>query len=389
MHLPSSAVAVSGTTDPAFALVAEVFRENFRPEAASPEIGAAFAVYADGRCVADLWGGLKDPATQAPWTPDTLVNVWSTTKGVTAIAVAQLVAARKLDYDAPVARYWPEFAAEGKDAITVGQVLSHQSGLNGFVVPTTLEDFGDWALVTGRLAAQAPFWPPGEKNSYHAMTYGFLAGEIARRASGLMPRDLIAAAITGPLDADFQIGAAQVDWERVAPLTPPAPPPAGAPAVAFDPLAVAAVVNPQLRGDDAHRADWRSAQIPAGNGHATARALARIYGALANGGGLDGVSLLSPAGIDAMTAVRTDRDDLLLGAGAWAAGMMINRGGLFGPSPRAYGHCGWGGSYGYADPDLQVAAGYTPNRMNAGVLQDPRGMALAAAVAECAGRAGS
>lgn len=381
--------AVTGTTDPAFARVREVFSENFRPGAACPEIGTAFAVYAEGRCVADLWGGLRDPAAGAPWTPDTLVNVWSTTKGVMAIAVAQLVAAGKLDYDAPVARYWPDFAAAGKDAVTVGQVVSHQSGLNGFAVPTTLQDFGDWDLVTGRLAAQAPFWPPGEKNSYHAMTYGFLAGEIARRVSGLMPRDLIASAVAGPLDADFQIGARRADWDRIAPLTPPAPAPPDAPAPAFDPLAAAGVMNPQLRGDDANRADWRAAQVPAGNGHATARALAQIYGALANSGRLDGVSLLAPAGIDAMTAVRTDRDDLLLGPGAWAAGMMINRGGLFGPGPRAYGHCGWGGSYGYADPDLRVAAGYTPNRMNAGVLQDPRGMALAAAVAECVGRAGS
>ncbi len=382
MHMPADGGRVSGLVDPAFARVRDVFEASFQPEAAVQEIGAAFSVYVGGRCKVDLWGGVRSPATREPWAPDTLVNVWSTTKGVTAIALAQLVAAGALDYAAPVARYWPEFAAGGKGAITVEQVLSHQAGLNGFAEPTTLEDFGDWARVTGRLAAQTPFWPPGEKNSYHAMTYGFLAGEIARRASGLMPRDLMARAIAGPLDADFQIGATEADWSRIAPLTPPPTPAPGAPTPPLDPLALAGVVNPQLRGEDANRPEWRRAQIPAGNGHTTARALASIYGAL-------GGTLLSSAGVAAMTAARTDRDDLLLGPGAWGAGMMINRGGLFGPGPGAYGHCGWGGSYGYADPDLGVAVGYTPNRMNAGVLQDPRGMALAAAVAECAGRAGS
>lgn len=382
MDMPADGGRASGTTDPAFARVREVFEAHFRPDAPVREIGAAVSAYAGGRCVVDLWGGVRSTATQEPWTADTLVNVWSTTKGVMAIAVAQLAAAGKLDYGAPVARYWPEFAAAGKADITVEQALSHQAGLNGFAEPTTLEDFGDWALVTGRLAAQAPAWPPGTKNSYHAMTYGFLAGEIARRVSGLTPRDLIARAVAGPAGADFQIGAAEADWARVAALVPPPPPAADAPAPAFDPLAVAGVINPQLKGDDANRPEWRRAQIPAGNGHATARALATIYAGL-------GRSLLSPEGVAAMTAIRTDRDDLLLGPGAWAAGMMINRGGLFGPGPRAYGHCGWGGSYGYADPELDVAVGYTLNRMNAGVLQDPRGMALAAAIAECAGRAGS
>lgn len=382
MDMPADGGRVSGTTDPAFARVREVFEAHFRPDAPVQEIGAAVSVYARGRCVVDLWGGVRSTATQEPWTADTLVNVWSTTKGVMAIAVAQLAAAGKLEYGAPVARYWPEFAAAGKADVTVEQALSHQAGLNGFAEPTTLEDFGDWALVTGRLAAQAPAWPPGTKNSYHAMTYGFLAGEIARRVSGLTPRELIAQAVAGTVSADFQIGALEADWVRIAPLVPPPPPAADAPTPAFDPLAVAGVINPQLKGDDANRPEWRRAQVPAGNGHATARALATIYAGL-------GRSLLSPEGVAALTAIRTDRDDLLLGPGAWAAGMMINRGGLFGPGARAYGHCGWGGSYGYADPDLDVAVGYTLNRMNAGVLQDPRGMALAAAIAECAGRAGS
>ena len=230
---------VSGKTDPAFARVREVFEAHFQPDATLQEVGAAVAVCAGRRCVVDLWGGVRSTETKEAWTPDTLVNVWSTTKGVMAIAVAQLVAAGKLDYAAPVARYWPEFAAAGKDGVTVEQVMSHQAGLNGFAEPTTVEDFGDWETVTARLAVQAPLWPPGEKNSYHAMTYGFLAGEIARRASGLMPRELIAQTVAGPINADFQIGVAEADWTRTAPLIPPPRSPADAPTLEFDPLAAA------------------------------------------------------------------------------------------------------------------------------------------------------
>lgn len=374
-----------GAVDPAFQRLRDVFIENFSSEAAFAEIGAAVAVYAQGRCVANLWGGVADPATGRRWAENTLVNVWSTTKGVMAIALARLVDQGRLSYDAPVARYWPEFAQAGKGEITVGEVLSHQSGLNGFAEPTTVADFGDWGLVTSRLARQAPFWTPGTVTSYHAMTYGFLAGEIARRITGQSPRDLVASSIARPLQADIMIGLPEPLWERAAPLTSPPPPAAGR---QLDELAMKAVVNPGLKGDDANSAVWRRAQIPAGNGHATARGLARLYGAVGNGGSLDDASLLSPSVIKTMGARRSTRDDLLLGPGAWGAGFMINREGLFGPGPNAFGHCGWGGSYGYVDPDIGVGVGYTPNRMFGSVLQDPRGMALANAIAECASRAG-
>ena len=288
-----------------------------------------------------------------------------------------------------MSRHWPEFAATGKSEITVGQVLSHQSGLNGFAEPTTVQDFGDWEMVTSRLAAQAPFWPPGTQTSYHAMTYGFLAGEIARRITGLNPRELIKTALAGPLGLDLTIGADETDWDRIAPLVPPPPAPAGEAPPPLHALALKGVTNPALSGDDANRPDWRRAQIPAGNGHATARSLARLWGVIGAGGEVDGARILSRAAIDGLQAVRSSRDDLLLGPGSWGAGVMINRSGLFGPGARAFGHCGWGGSYGYADPELGLGVGYIMNRMGAGVLQDPRGMALAVAIAECAGRAGA
>lgn len=292
----------------------------------------------------------------------------------------------RLTYEDPVARHWPEFAAAGKAGITVGEVLSHQAGLNGFVEPTTVVDFGDWPLVTERLARQTPFWPPGTDTAYHAMTFGFLAGEIARRVTGRMPRDLLHDLFAGPLGLDLQLGATARDWPRIAPLVSP-PDADGAPSL--DDIALRAILNPALAGDTANRQDWRQAQIPAGNGHATALSLARLWGAVAKGGELDGVRILSAAAVEAIQVVRSHRPDHLLGLWTWGAGVMINREGLFGPGPRAFGHCGWGGSFGYADPDLGLGVGYTPNRMFNSVLHDPRGVALAKAIAECAGRAGA
>jgi CubicO group peptidase (beta-lactamase class C family) len=371
--------------DPAFSRVKEVFLANFETSAPHREIGAAMAVYAGGRCVVDLWSGVADPATGRLWASDTLVNVFSTTKGLMAIVLAQLVDQGLLSYDDPVAKHWPEFAVAGKAEITVGQVLSHQSGLNGFAVPTTLEDCVDWDKITRRLAEQKPFWPPGTETSYHAMTIGFLAGEIARRVTGLMPRELVAYALAAPLALDLSIGAVEADWGRIATLTPPPPgelPPMG-------PLALKAIGNPAVTPEEASSPLWRRAQIPAGNGHMTAHSLARLWGAVANCGELDGVRLLSRDAIAGLGTPLSTRPDLMMGPGTWGAGVMINRTGLFGPGAGAFGHCGFGGSCGYADPETTVAVGYIPNRLLGGLSHDPRAVALAAAVAECAGRAGS
>ena len=378
---------VAGFTDPAFARVRDAFLANFDASAPYREIGAALSVYAAGRCVVDLWGGVADPTTGRPWTPDTLVHVFSTTKGLMTVALARLVDEGRLSYDDTVARHWPEFAAGGKAEITVAQVLSHQSGLNGFEEPTTVEDFADWTKITQRLANQKPFWPPGTQTSYHAMTFGFLAGEIARRITGLMPREFVARMLAAPLKLDASIGAAEADWGRIALLTPPPPPPGGPPQ--RDPIAMKAIGNPMITPAVTTTPLWRRAQVPAANGHVTARAMACLWGAVANGGELEDVRILSRQTIAKMQTPLSTRPDLFMGPGSWGAGVLINRGGLFGPGAKAFGNCGFGGSYGYADPELGVGVGYTPNRMFGSALQDPRGMALAAAVAECAGRVGS
>jgi CubicO group peptidase (beta-lactamase class C family) len=376
-------VTIGGFAAPGFEAVRDRFAANFQRDDAYQEVGAALAVYRGEERVVDLWAGWRDAAKTDPWTPDTLVNVWSTTKGVTAIAVARLVDQGRLDYDAPVARYWPEFAANGKAEVTVSQLLSHQAGLPGFAEPITLAEFYDWDTATRRLAAQAPMWAPGTKNSYHAMTFGFLAGELIRRASGQSVGEYLAAEVAGPLGADIHIGLPEALEPRVAPLIAPRI------AAPFDPAAMApealvAVTNPNMEPTLPNDRAWRAAEIPAGNGQASARGLARLYAAAANGGALAGVSLMRRETVEAMIAVQTERVDLLLGvAPRWGRGVTRNPLGLYGPHPETFGHAGWGGSFGCADPGTGIAIGYVLNQMGERVVGDPRSSALAEAVFAC------
>jgi CubicO group peptidase (beta-lactamase class C family) len=375
--------AISGHAAPGFESVRERFAANFERGDAYQEIGASLAVYRRGQRVVDLWGGWRDQARSVPWTPDTLVNIWSTTKGIAAIAVARLVDEGRLDYAAPVARYWPEFAQNGKAAITLSQLMSHQAGLPGFDEPTPLEDFYDWETVTKRLAAQAPMWAPGTKNSYHAMTFGFLAGELIRRASGLSVGEYVAQKIAGPLDADLFIGLPQSEERRVAPLIAPRI------AAPFDlaqmpPEAAAAVTNPAMTPTLCNDRSWRAAEVPAGNGQASARGLARLYAAMSGGGALDGVRIMSRGGVEAMIAVQTERVDVMLGvAPFWGHGVTRNRAGVYGPREHVFGHSGWGGSFGCADLEADLAIAYVMNQMGERVAGDPRATGLCEAVYAC------
>lgn len=370
---------VSGTVAPGFEAVRDAFAANFQNADPYRDIGASLCVYHRGEQVVDLWGGHRDAARAIDWTPDTLVNVWSTTKGVTAIALATLVDQGLIDYAAPVARYWPEFAQAGKGEITVAQLLSHQAGLPGFAEATPLIDFYDWETVTSRLAAQPPMWAPGSLNSYHAMTFGFLAGELIRRVSGQSVGDFLRDRIALPLGADLFIGLPESEEPRVAPLIGPL---VSAP---FDPAmppeAIAAVTNPLMEPTLPNDRDWRAAQVPAGNGQATARGLARLYGALAHGGTLDGVRLMGPETIARMTTVQTTRPDLLLGlAPFWSMGLIVNDAGVYGPAKDTFGHSGWGGSFGCANVSADVAIGYTMNQMGPDLNGDPRSTGLCNAV---------
>ena len=371
---------VHGTVASGLESVREAFAANFARTGDYAEVGAALCVYRRGEKVIDLWGGSANAERTRPWTADTLINVWSTTKTAAAVAVARCVDRGLIAYDQPVAEVWPAFAAAGKGGITIAEVMSHQAGLPGFVETTTLDDFYDWDRVTARLAAQAPVFEPGTLNSYHAATYGFLAGEIVRRASDKTLGTLLRDEVTGPLGADLLVGLPPSEEDRVAQLLP-ADHPVEVP-LETRPLPVRlGLSNPEQDPARVNTRAWRAAELPALNGQASARGVARLCAALAEGGTLDGVHVLSSSTLAAMTAIVADREDLLLGFNPqWGMGVAHNLIGIYGPNPRTFGHSGWGGSFGCADPDARVAIGYVLNHMGPELVGDPRGKGLADAV---------
>jgi CubicO group peptidase (beta-lactamase class C family) len=383
MTTATQTTRIHGEVAPGFERVRDAFAGNFERDELQREVGASLSVYHRGQRVVDLWGGWRDASRAQTWTRDTLANVYSTTKGVVAVAFAMASDRGLIDYEAPVTRYWPEFAANGKERATVSHVLSHQVGLPGFIAPTGPEDIYDWDACCAKLAAQAPAFPIGENTCYHAGTFGFLAGEIFRRAVGETLRAFIARQIARPLEADIHLGDAAKYEARIAPMIGPSIE-VDLAAFGLSEIALMAMTNPNLDPAQANTSAWRDAELPAMNLHATADGIARVFGAVANGGELHGVRLLSSAAITAMTEVQCERVDLLLGfAVPWARGVALNATGIFGANPRAFGHTGWGGSFGYADPATGVGAAYVMNRMGPELVGDARAVALAQAISAC------
>lgn len=364
---------VEGVLDPRFSALRDAFAAHFERDDEFRELGAGLVVYERGRKLVELYGGYQDPERRQPWTTQTLANVWSASKGVMAVAIAQLVDAGELDYAAPVATWWPGFARAGKGAITLEQVMAHRAGLNGFSAPTSPDDLYDWDLVTERIAAQAPLWPPDSTASYHGMTWGWITGELVRRVTGLMPRDYIREHIAGPLRADLHLGVPPGRLHDVADIVPPRE---DLQPVKLGPIAAGPTVNPAPDAAAANLVQWRGAQIPAVNVHTGADGLARIYAALANGGRLDGTRLLSEAALAAMVRPRGAPRDEMLGHRQWAAGIALSVDGLYGPNGTAFGHSGWGGSFGFADPVSGRAVAYVVNRMGSALNGDPRAKTL-------------
>ena len=373
---------VHGHCDERFAAVRTAFEENFRDRA---ELGAAVSVSVGGETVVDLWGGWADAARTRPWERDTLVNVWSTTKGPTALCAHVLADRGLLDLDAPVAVYWPEFAAAGKEKVLVRHLLSHRAGLSGLRELHSLTELCDWELTTRRLAATEPWWEPGTVSGYHAFTYGFLVGEVVRRVSGLLPGAFLEREVTGPLGIDFTIGLPEKEAGRAAELVHPPVVSTSEQAAVFAqlaPAAVAALTNPVAGAAEANTPEWRAAEIPAANGHGTARAVAALYGIFAGRGTWGGHRVLSPEGAERVREGQGRCRDLVLGAGLgndtelglglWLSGAE----GSYGPNPRAFGHDGFGGSCGLADPESGVSLGYVMNRMGPHIANDPRKTAL-------------
>ena len=370
-------MSVEGSVAPGFEAVRDAFAQNFED---GLDIGAAVAVYKDGRALVDLVGGTRDKAGTIPWSPDTLVNVWSTTKGVAALAVAMLVDRGQLDYAAPVAKYWPEFAAGGKQDITVEMMLSHQSGLNGTPEKLTLQDLYDWDPYVRAFQDMAPLWEPGSKGVYHGISYGHLAGELLKRVDGRTIDRFIAEEITEPHGLDFHLGLDESDEGRVAEIVASDGANQARAALAENPEA-ARLMNPPIHAELPNERDWRAAVIPGANGQSNASALAQLYAMLA----APENPFLSDDALKKATVERfRGHDNLNDFSIAFAAGFMLSHEGQLGPNERNFGHTGWGGSYAFSDPDKGMGISFTMNHMLvSGTDSDPRKDRLIKTIYDC------
>ena len=370
---------VHGSCDDRFAGV----REALERQLDGDELGASVAVDLDGETVVDLWGGYRDEERTTPWTEDTIVNGWSTTKTVLALAALVLVERGELDVYAPVADYWPEFAARGKKDVEVRHLLSHTSGVSGWDPPFTVRDMYDWPAATERLAQQSPWWEPGTASGYHANNQGHLVGEVIRRITNTTFKKFVAAEIAGPLGADYQIGAREADWDRIAPVVPP-------PRTDDDPrtpdpesVMVKTFTAPVSSAEAANSPEWRRADLGALNGHTNARGLLQVMRTMS----LGGEGLLSPQTIELVFDQQSDGVDLVLGVplrfgiGYCLGSPLVP----YVPPGRTFFWGGWGGSMIVLDLDRRLTISYLMNRMAPGILGSDRAESYIRAVYDVVG----
>ena len=380
---PATAV-VEGEADSQFA---ELRAEFQRQLDSGEELGASIAVVDHGKSVVDLWGGFREVERTSSWQRDTIVNVWSITKTMTTLAALMLADRGQLDLDAPVATYWPEFAQNGKAAITVKQVMSHTGGVSGWDMPFSLEELYDYDGAVAHLAAQAPWWEPGTASGYSLLNFGHVVGEIVRRVSGKTLTAFVAEEIAGPLGADFTIGAPRSAYDRISNVVPPPPAqidlsqlPPGHPALrTFAPVPMDATVT--------YTDAWREAEIGAANGFGNARSVARIQSIVTNGGEVDGVRLLHQKTIDRIFEEQSNGMDLVLfqplrfGIGYGLPSAQESQ--L--PDRRIAYWGGWGGSIILNDVDRGFTFAYVMNRMDGAVLGSTRSAAYQKAFLEAIG----
>ncbi|WP_218035928.1 serine hydrolase [Sphingobium sp. 15-1] len=347
---------------PGFEAVGDAFTANFED---GLDIGAAFVVTLDGAVVIDLWGGHIDQARSAPVRSDTLFAIWSATKGATATCIALLVERGALDYEEPVATYWPAFAANGKGRITLAQLLSHQAGLCGVRTPITMQHYYRHDGLADLLAQETPFFEPGTAWGYHALSLGILADELIRRVDGRTASRFFAEEFAQPFGLDMFMGLPDAARARLAQtIVPDGDRQMSLPSIPNAAAFAAAFQNPSIDAGYANDPAWQAAGIPAGGMTANARGLARLYAILANDGKLDGSAPLSRATIAAASRQRIEGVDQVTGNNRrHAAGFHLNEQGWMGPNDDAFGHAGWGGSIGFADPRSRLSVGYTVNRM--------------------------
>lgn len=370
---------VHGRCDERFAGVREALSRQLDD---GEELGASIAVDLDGATVVDVWGGFRDEAREQPWSEHTIVNVWSTTKCVLALAALMLVDRGELDLDAPVADYWPEFAAKGKKDVRVRHLLSHTSGVSGWEQPFSIRDMYDWESATERLAQQRPWWEPGTASGYHANNQGHLVGEVIRRITNTTFKKFVADQIADPLGADFQIGARESEVSRIAPVVAPPRPEAGGPAPDPDSVAVKTFTGPRASATASNSPEWRAADLGALNGHSNARGVMRVMRTLSLGGEAGGVRLLSPQTVEKVFEQQSDGVDLVLGAPfRWGTGFCLGSPVVpYVPGGRTFFWGGWGGSLVVMDLDRRLTISYTMNKMGGGLLGSPRAEAYVRAV---------
>jgi CubicO group peptidase (beta-lactamase class C family) len=364
-----SEAEIKGSWDKRFDDVAETLGKSLD---AGTDVGASVAVMLDGVPVVDIWGGFKDEHRTIAWESDTIINVWSTTKTMTFLCALMLADRGELDFYAPVARYWPEFSAAGKEAVEVRHLMSHTAGLSGWQEPLQVEDLADWEKVTSALAAQEPWWAPGSASGYHAVTQGFLIGEVVRRITGTTIGQWFASEVAKPLGADFYIGLPESEDSRVCALIPPTNMPD---VTALDPTSIPlrTFLNPPVSAEWANEPWWRRCEIPAANGHGNARSVATVQSIIAGKGEARGVRLLSEKGCEPIFDEQANGRDLVLmeplrfGMGYGLSGEMMPGG------PRTCYWGGFGGSVIVMDQDLKLTVCYVMNKMDGGLVGDMRG----------------
>ena len=369
--------SVDGFVRDRFTAVRATFEDNL---ASGADVGASFAATVSGEMVVDLWGGWADEARTRPWEKDTIVNVYSTTKTMTALCALILSDRGDLDFDAPVARYWPEFAAAGKEKVKVSHLMAHSAGLSGWKEKITLEDVYDWDKMTSLLAAQAPYWEPGTQSGYHALTQGFLVGEVVRRITGRSLGTFFREEIAEPLGADFHIGLPASEDDRVADLIPPPPGTAIGDGEQSE-LVANMSRNPGVDVLETRTRAWRGAEIPAGGGTGNARSIAQIHAILANGGEAQGKRFMSQAGCRKALELQIEGTDLILGGPAkFGMGFGLPSAMVPLPNPNSMFWGGYGGSLVIIDMDARTSIAYAMNKMGATTTGDTRALGMAMAI---------
>lgn len=368
---------IQGSYEDRFEPVAEALARNLDDGA---DVGASVAVFIDGEPVVDIWGGYTDAEGTAPWEEDTIVNVFSTTKTMTFVCALVLADRGELDFDAPVAHYWPEFAEAGKRKVLVRHLLGHTAGLSGWEEPLEPEQLADWERCTSLLAGQEPWWEPGTQPGYHAVTQGYLIGEVVRRITDQSIGRFFADEVAGPLGADFFIGTPPEADARIGTLIPP--PDASELISSLGELGIRTLSNPVISGELTREEWWRRCEIPAANGHGNARSVAAVQSVISCGGEARGTKLLSGAGVEALFREQANGRDLVLGV-PLRYGLGY---GLASPTmpmtPRMCAWGGYGGSLVFNDLERRSTVAYVMNRMEAGLVGDMRGAAIVLALAQ-------